>query len=659
MITLGDILNYYHITPQFPPAAAIAAQNMPTEVSERDLKGRLDLTDSLIFTIDGDDAKDFDDAVSLETLENGNFLLGVHIADVSHYVTEKSPIDTAAYTRGTSVYLIDTVIPMLPFELSNGLCSLNPNVVRLTLSVFMEITPKGKIVDYKIYESYIQSKYRMTYKNVNSIFEGDKELREKYSEIVPVLLKMLKLSKILNKKRIMRGAIEFVTSEAKIELSKDGIPVSVERYPILSSNSVIEEFMLAANETVAKHFETNKLPCVFRVHEEPSYEKVERLRSVLPILGVKFPLADGKAPADYQKILDEVKGLENESIINYILLRSMSKAKYSESNLGHFGLAAEYYCHFTSPIRRYPDLITHRILKDSIHKRINSDNLPYYLNMTVCAAISSTSAEINAQDAENDWEKIKKIEFMEDKTGEIFTGNISHVTANGFFVELENTVEGFVPARTLEDDTYIISDNKLSLEGIMTKNKYTVGDRVKIKVDFADSESLTLDFLIHKKVSKKKTKAATKSKVAKKALKALKKEGREIREERELRRFKIDYEADRLWKKAQEKILSPLISVLGVKNSERRFVRTSFEDFWHLSITAIIREISQKNTFDGLEKYISSVIYSFENFIITVETSLEKAVDKTLKNKYNTDMEKMLKEFINNLKKQLGDINEQ
>lgn len=656
MITLSDILNYYHITPQFPPAAMLVAQNTPTDVLEQDIKGRLDLSEELIFTIDGDDSKDFDDAVSLEMNEKGNFILGVHIADVSHYVKEKSPIDAAAFSRGTSVYLIDTVIPMLPFELSNGICSLNPNVTRLTLSVFMEITPKGKITDYQIYESFIKSKYRMTYNNVTKILEGDKDLCNQYKELVPVLKDMLRLSKILNKKRLMRGAVEFVTSEAKITINRSGKPISVERYPLTVSNSIIEEFMLAANETIARHMTEKNLPAVFRIHEDPSPEKIDRLLTVLPILGINSPLSSGKTPKDFQKILDEAKGKENENIISYILLRSMSKAKYSEHNLGHFGLAADYYCHFTSPIRRYPDLITHRILKASIHKKINEKNIENYIYSTICAAQIATTTEINAQNAEKDWEKVKKIEYMEDKCGEIFTGNISHITANGFFVELENTIEGFVPARTIEDDAYIMSDNKLSLVGVMTNNKYTVGDKIRIKVDYADSDSLTLDFIVYKKTSKKNKKPVKQSKIAKKALKTVKKEGREIREEREMRRLKIDYETDKAWTKAQSKILCPLLSELNVKNAERRFARTMFEDFWHISISIAQNAIDQGFARDNFSKYINAAQLGFENYIITVETSLKKEIDKNLKKKYNKDIESILIEFIKKLS--AGDINE-
>lgn len=647
-MTLFDIFENYHISPQFPPAVKRQLDTFPDSVSKQDLKGRLDLTGLLTFTIDGADAKDFDDAVSLEKNEKGNYILGVHIADVSHYVTENSPVDRAAFLRGTSVYLIDTVVPMLPFELSNELCSLKPGVIRLTMSVFMEITPRGSIKNYSIYESYIKSAFRMTYSEVTQIIRGDKTLCEKYSQLTETLKNMLRLSKILNKKRIMRGAIEFVTRESKVTLDKEGHTVNVERYPISESNSIIEEFMLAANETVAKHMNKNKLPAVFRIHEEPSEEKIERLLAIMPFLGINNALSGGRKPKDFQKIIEESKGLEKENIINYIVLRSMSKAKYSEQNKGHFGLAAEYYCHFTSPIRRYPDLLTHRILKASIHKKINEKSAEKYLAAASSAAVTSSVTEINAADAEADWKKIKKIEFMEDKEGEIFEGNISHVTANGFFVELDNTIEGFVSARSLEDDVYILLENKLSLQGINTKKSYSVGDRVKIKVALADSETVTLDFFI---CSKNKTGRIKKvsSKAAGKAIKNIKKESRQLREERELVRIKKAYAEEQAWDKAVNRILKPFMEELSLKKSETRFVRVSFEDFWHISVGSVIKEFNPGIKDEDFEKYISAAEYSFENFACGIYDSLSKHADMAFIERKKQEIEKILRGIISNL----------
>ena len=647
-MTLFDIFENYHITPQFPPAVQKQLKNLPDEVQEKDLKGRLDLTELLTFTIDGDDAKDFDDAVSLEKNEKGNYVLGVHIADVSHYVTENSPVDRAAFARGTSVYLIDTVVPMLPFELSNELCSLKPNVIRLTLSVFMEISPRGALKSYSIHESYIKSSYRMTYKNVTEILNGNKELCEKYAPLLSILKDMLKLSRILKKKREMRGAIEFVTRESKVTLDKNGHAVNVERYPISESNSIIEEFMLIANETVAKHMSEKRLPAVFRVHEEPSEEKIERLLTTLPFLGINSALSEGRKPKDFQKIVKESNGMEKENIINYIVLRSMSKAQYSEVNKGHFGLAAKYYCHFTSPIRRYPDLITHRIIKASIHKKLDEKNIDRYMTAVMSAAVTSTATEINAADAEAEWKKIKKIEYMEDKVGEVFEGNISHVTANGFFVELDNTVEGFVAARTIEDDVYILLENKLALEGINTKNSYSVGDRVKVKVDFADSDAGLLDFLI---CSKKRTvKRRVNTKAQSKAIRAIKKESRELREERDKKRYKLDYAAEQAWVKANRDILKPFTESIAVKKNELRFVRISFEDFWHISVSPIIREFGAGDSGDNFEKYINASKFAFENFVFEMCDSLGKPLDRDFIEKKKQIIEKILNGILRELK---------
>lgn len=650
-MTLGDILDHYHITPQFPPAAAIEAKKMPESVNKADLKGRLDLTELLTFTIDGDDAKDFDDAVSLSKKENGNYYLGVHIADVAHYVKKNSPIDKAAYLRGTSVYLIDTVVPMLPFELSNGLCSLRPGEIRLTLSVFMEITPRGKLKNYEIYESYIKSKYRLTYKIAAEILKKNKELSKEYSEVSETLFLMEKLAKVLNKKRAARGAVDFVTQEAKIILNDKGEAEGAERYPVYSSNHIIEEFMLAANETVAMHMQKNHLPAVYRVHEEPNEEKTERLLSVLPFMGVYDALKDGRKPKDYQKIIEEVRGRENENIVNYIVLRSMSKAEYSEINGGHFGLAAEYYLHFTSPIRRYPDLAVHRVLKAFIHKKPTEE----YITDAACTAVSATAAEINAADAEAEWKKIKIAEFMSKKIGEEFEGNISHITAKGFFVELDNTAEGFVSAASLSDDVYIISDNKLYLQGVTNGFRYTVGDRVKIKVDFADPEDGKLDFLVIKKSNKKKLKnAASKSKKARRAIKELKKESREIREERELRRLKLDYETETAWQKAKERVLKPLLSAFGAERNNQRFLRTCFEDFWHMSVKPLVKNSVYSNG-ENAEKYINAAVYSLDRLLSSFEDSLGKKLDGKFRESCRIKTEKILNELTESLKQEIKD----
>ena len=495
-MTFVDLLNAYHIIPQFPPGAVRQAEGMPKTVESKDLKDRKDLSDKLIITIDGDDAKDFDDAVSLDILENGNFCLGVHIADVTHYLTENSPIDRAAFTRGTSVYLIDTVIPMLPFELSNELCSLKPNEIRLTVSVFMEIDSQGNMKNYEICNSFIRSQNRMTYADVTKILEGDDELCKKYSHIVSMLRNMNRLAGILNKKRVREGSIEFETHESKITLDRAGRPLKVEKYPITISNKIIEEFMLICNVTVAKHLVKLDLPCVFRVHEKPDLVRLERLSTVLPVLGVDFRYSINMSPRDFQRILDTVEGQENAEVVSYLLLRAMAKAKYSENNLGHFGLGFDTYCHFTSPIRRYSDVVVHRILKESLCGELSEKRKNHFKEIAISASVTASVTEVNAADAELQWKSVKMAEYMEEKIGERYEGIITHVTSSGFFVELPNTVEGFVAARTLEDDVYILAENGVSMIGMKTKRAFSVGDKVKIKVTAADSERCFIDFEI-------------------------------------------------------------------------------------------------------------------------------------------------------------------
>lgn len=493
-MTFENLLTTYNITPEFPAKVIYQANSLGNEVKPEDLKGRLDLTDLDIMTIDGDDAKDFDDAISVEMTEDGFYQLGVHIADVSHYVTENSAIDKSAFDRGTSVYLIDKVVPMLPFELSNELCSLKPNVVRLTVSVFMDIDDYGNVRSYKIANSFIKSKNRMTYDKVTKIIEGDKELRLEYADIVDDIMLMKKLAGILNKRRVKRGAIEFVTQESKITLDEKGRPIKIEPYPITVSNNIIEEFMLICNETVAKHLYKRNIPLVYRVHEKPSPEKIQNLSEVMSALGYEFKFKIDVTPIDIQCLLKQVKDTPVEKIVNSIALRSMSKARYHDRNLGHFGLASKYYCHFTSPIRRYPDLVVHRILKETLKGEISEKRLDYLKELTNAASITSSATEVNAADAEFEWKEVKMAEYMSEHIGEEFDGNISHIVNSGFFVELDSTVEGFVPARLIEDDMYTMSDNQISFIGMKTGRVFMVGDRVRIKVYGVDLENSDIDF---------------------------------------------------------------------------------------------------------------------------------------------------------------------
>ena len=587
-MTFIDLLSEYHIMPQFPPNVVRWAESAPKAVLDKDLVGREDLSQKLIITIDGDDAKDFDDAVSLEILEGGNYLLGVHIADVTHYVTENSAVDRAAFLRGTSVYLIDTVIPMLPFELSNELCSLKPNEVRLTVSVFMEINAAGKIEAFKICKGFIKSKARMTYAEVTKILEGDMALNKKYSHLAPMLGHMQRLVAVLNQKRVKEGSIEFVTHESKITLDKNGVPLKVERYPITISNNIIEEFMLAANVTVAKYLTEKKLPCVYRVHEAPDFERVERLATVLPSLGVDFRFKADMKPKDFQKILESVSGTDVSDVVSYLALRSMSRARYSEKNLGHFGLSFSDYCHFTSPIRRYPDIVVHRVLKESLEGEISDTRRSFLNELAISASITSSMTESNAADAEFKWKDIKKAEYMMSHIGERHMAVITHITTSGFFAELENTVEGFVAARTIEDDLYMMSENGLSLKGMRTKRKFTVGDRVEIKVVSADAETAKIDFEVagtralkpqRSKRNKGKDSKKLFSREEKLALRNLKVENREERRERFETRQKAESEKYIFENAVTYELLELLLKKKSFKKAEKSFAGVSVNDF--------------------------------------------------------------------------------
>lgn len=599
--------------PQFPPAAVIEAEKMPCEVSEWDLEGREDLTSKQIITIDGDDAKDFDDAVSLEITEDGNYILGVHIADVTHYVTEGSPIDKAAFLRGTSVYLIDTVIPMLPFKLSNDLCSLRPKVVRLTVSVFMEFTPRGRQVGYRISKSFIRSCERMTYNNVTKILEGDRKLCEKYARLVPMLKGMCKLAGILKKKRIRRGEIDFVTREAKITLDADGKPISVERTETTVSNAIIEQFMLICNETVAKHMSELKLPCVYRVHEKPDLLRAERLAEVLAHLGTEFDPYSELKPKTFSAILESVKGADYFEAVNYLVLRTMSKAKYSEKNSGHFGLAADNYCHFTSPIRRYPDLAVHRILKESMDGEISGTRERELREFATGTAISSSMSEVNAAEAEFELMDLKKAEYMADKLGERFFGTVTHVARSGFFVELENTAEGFVAARTIEDDIYVAAENGFEMRGINGTRSFAVGDKVEIRVVSADGETGKIDFELYesslpciRRGGKRGTGRKTYSSEEKSVLRGIKEENREsVRQRAELRE-KADAEREFFENAVSCIIATELCGIKKLTRDEKRFVGVTVSDMAARVIEPLYRSYISENVNYCLEEGLTA-----------------------------------------------------
>lgn len=465
---------------------------VPEEISAEDIKGRTDLRDEMIFTIDGDTARDFDDAVSVKMLDNGNFLLGVHIADVSHYVTLNSPPDKEAYKRGTSVYLADRVIPMLPEKLSNGLCSLNPNTDRLTLSVFMEINSSGEVLRHSIEKSVIRSKYRLTYNNVTALLDGSAELALTYKEIVPALKTMELLADILRKKRKKRGAIQFDFPETEILVDENGFPSDIARAEKGISNGIIEEFMLCANETVAEYAFWAELPFIYRVHEPPSQEKITVFNEFIRNFGLVVKGGkDGEIhPKALQQILDAVSGTPEERMVASNMLRSLMKAEYRADNAGHFGLAAKYYCHFTSPIRRYPDLVIHRILKafadGTLSDGINTEK----------AAKHSSECEIAAETLERETEDLMKAAYMSSYVGESFDGIISGVTNFGMFAELENSIEGLIRVENMSGDYFVFDELNKTLTGKRNGRTYKIGDHVRITVAAADLLSHRIDFVL-------------------------------------------------------------------------------------------------------------------------------------------------------------------
>lgn len=492
-IDIDIIIRKYNLPEDFPPSVLNSALDIEDFITEDEIKGRLDLRNVKMVTIDGEDAKDLDDAVSIERLENGNFKLGVHIADVTHYVKERSVIDKEAFKRATSVYLIDRVIPMLPKKLSNGICSLNPKVDRLTLSCIMEVNRQGKVVNHTIAQSVIKTNERMTYTDVTKILrDNDVELIERYKDLVDDFKAMEELCKILRKKRLDRGAIDFDFEECKIILDEKGKPIDIKPYERAIANRMIEEFMLLANETVAEHMEKLKVPFVYRIHENPDAEKLEKFKAFIYNLGYNdITWGEEVNPKALQRVLDKFKGENEETIISTLLLRSMMQARYSPECAGHFGLAADYYCHFTSPIRRYPDLQIHRIIKEYLNKELTENRSKKLVLIVDSAAKQSSEMERVAQEAEREVDDLKKAEYMKDRIGEIFEGMISSVTGFGAFVELPNTIEGLVHITSFRDDYYIYDEDRLILIGERNKKIYRLGDKLKVlcsKVDILSRE---------------------------------------------------------------------------------------------------------------------------------------------------------------------------
>ena len=483
------------IPTKFPDDVLAEADQVPDTIDEKDLVGRRDLREQLIVTIDGEDAKDLDDAVTVKKLANGNYFLGVHIADVSNYVTEGSQLDREAYERGTSVYLTDRVIPMIPQRLSNGICSLNPHVPRLTMSCEMEIDPNGQVVSHDIFPSVIQTTERMTYTAVNQILEEqDEQVMERYQQLVPMFQEMQELHQILEEMRIRRGAISFEDREAKILVEPDGQPTDI----LLRSRGVgerlIESFMLAANETVAEHFNKRNFPFIYRIHEQPKEEKMQRFFDFASALGIVVRGTKGTiTPKDLQKVIENVEDKPESAVINTMLLRSMQQARYSEDNFGHYGLAAEYYTHFTSPIRRYPDLIVHRLIR-SYGQDPSEANQTYWENELPEIAEHSSKMERRAVEAEREVDAMKKAEYMMDKVGEEFEGIISSVVKFGLFIELPNTIEGLIHINELKQDYFHFIENHLALVGERTGLTFKIGQKVRVKVIKADPEERAIDF---------------------------------------------------------------------------------------------------------------------------------------------------------------------
>lgn len=489
-----SIIRQFKLPEDFPPKVLQIAEMFEDHLTERDYIGREDLRELTTFTIDGKDAKDFDDAVSIEILPNGNYNLGVHIADVAHYVKQNAALDKEAYMRGNSVYLIDRVIPMLPRELSNGICSLNPNVDRLTLTVFMEIDKKGTVVDHRITESVINSKQRLIYDDVSDFLENDDERsKEKLKNILVDLTHMHELMKILNEKRDRRGSIDFDFPETFIELDEKGNPVDVRKAERRTANRLIEEFMLVTNETVAEEFHWAEIPFLYRIHEEPSGEKLQDFAKFIHNFGYALK---GKEihPKELQLLTKEIKGKKEEMVISTLLLRSLRKAIYSAESDIHFGLAAQYYSHFTSPIRRYPDLVIHRIIKDYLKGKLSIDKIAKLEKSLPEIAEHTSMTERRAEEAEREVDDLKKAQYMAGKIGEEFEGIISSVTNFGLFVQLDNTIEGLVHFNSMDDDYYRFDEENYYIIGERTNRIYRLGDLVRIEVIGADVGKRNIDF---------------------------------------------------------------------------------------------------------------------------------------------------------------------
>lgn len=491
-IDVLEVLESMDIVSEFPEDVIAEANAIPDAPTEKDLIGRVDLRQEVTFTIDGADAKDLDDAVHIKLLDNGHFELGVHIADVSYYVTEGSALNREALSRGTSVYVTDRVVPMLPERLSNGICSLNPNLDRLTQSCIMEIDQNGRVVNHQITQSVINTTYRMTYTAVNDIIAGDEEICSEYESIVSSVQHMVTLHHTLEAMRTRRGALNFDTSEAKIMVNDKGTPVDIVIRNRGIAERMIESFMLAANETVAEHYARLKLPFIYRIHEEPKAEKLQKFIDYASVFGVQIQGTATKiTQSALQDFMKKVQGQPGSEVLSMMLLRSMQQARYSEHNHGHYGLAAEYYTHFTSPIRRYPDLLVHRMIRDYDDKAM--DKADHFANLIPEIATQTSSLERRAIDAERIVEAMKKAEYMEEYVGEEFEGVVASVVKFGMFVELPNTIEGLIHVTTLPE-YYHFNERTLTLQGEKSGKVFRVGQQIKVKLIRSDKETGDIDF---------------------------------------------------------------------------------------------------------------------------------------------------------------------
>lgn len=494
-VDIMSVVKAYDLPVEFPKDVFRVLDYIPDEIDQNECKNRLDIRELPTVTIDGEDAKDLDDAISL-TKEGDIYHLGVHIADVTHYVKEGAALDKEALKRGTSVYLVDRVIPMLPHKLSNGICSLNPGVDRLALSCFMDIDAKGNVIGHKIAETVIRSDRRMTYTNVSRIVEDkDPELIKKYEELVPMFMLMLELSEVLKARRHKRGAINFDFPESKIIVDHNGKPIEIRAYERNKATKIIEEFMLIANETVAEDYFWQEIPFLYRTHDNPDEEKIKALAIFINNFGYSIRIGNEDIhPKELQKLLNKIEDTPEEALISRLTLRSMKQAKYTVVNTGHFGLSAKYYTHFTSPIRRYPDLQIHRIIKENINGKLNDDRRNHYESILFEVANHSSRTERRADEAEREVEKMKKVEYMMDHIGESFEGVISGITNWGIYVELPNTVEGMVRVSEMDDDYYIYDEERYQMVGEHTKKTYKLGQKVTVEVIAADKLLRTIDF---------------------------------------------------------------------------------------------------------------------------------------------------------------------